>query len=372
MNWSNITSLHLEISALCNAVCPQCARYPAASYYSHPNISHDHVWSIDNVRKRLPLEDLANIKHYLLNGTVGDFITNKDALEIIKHFKQATPSASILINTNGSARSIDWWQELAKITNVKVNFALDGLEDTHYLYRRNTNWQQIINNAKSYIQAGGDAEWTMTIFKHNQHQIDDCKQLASELGFNNFYARHSDRTIVPARDKGGNFTHWLEPADGTPVTLVNREELYKLERKELNFKNGVKFKTTPIHNNIPLPSLDNCDSIRYKSIYIGGNWSVAPCCFLGAISFTKESDYRYENFYNALTDAGLTMDDLVASDSLTVKAIIDRGFDWIYNRITTDQALTACAHHCHPDKSNFRVSRDNVLTSTLHLIVKDV
>ena len=365
MNWSNITSLHLEISALCNAVCPQCARYPAASYYSHPNISHDHVWSIDSVRKRLPLEDLANIKHYLLNGTVGDFITNKDALEIVKHFKLAAPASFISINTNGSARSTAWWQELAKIPNVRVNFALDGLEDTHHLYRRNTNWQQIINNAKAYIQAGGDADWIMTIFKHNQHQIDACNLLASELGFDNFYARHSDRTIVPARDKGGNFTHWLEPADGTPVTGVNREELYKLERKELNFKNGVEFKATPIHNNIPLPSLNNCDSLRDSSIYVGGNWSVAPCCFLGILSFTKEYDHRYKNFYDALTDAGLTMADLIASDSMSVKNIIDRGFAWIYNRITTDKALTGCVYHCHPDKSNFRVSRANLITSIL-------
>ena len=362
MNWSSITSLHLEISSLCNAVCPQCARYPTASHYVHPNISHDHVWSIDSVRKRLPLEDLVNIKRYLLNGTVGDFITNKDALEIVKHFKQASSDSVILINTNGSARSTTWWQQLAKIPNVTVNFAIDGLEDTHHLYRRNTNWQQIIANAKSYIQAGGTAEWTMTIFKHNQHQVESCKQLANELGFNKFYARHSDRTIVPARNKTGTFTHWLEPADGTPVTGVSTVELHKLERMEINFKNRVEPKTQSIHNNIPLPSLNNCDSLRDKSIYIGGNWSVAPCCFLGILSFTKQYDHRYDNFYAALTEAGLTMDSLLASDSFSVKDIINRGFDWIYDRITTDKALTGCVYHCHPDKSNFRISRANLIT----------
>jgi len=361
MKWQEVTSLHLEISALCNAVCPQCARYPGASYYEHPNISPTDVWSIDQVRKRLPLLDLANITNYLLNGTMGDFITNKDALEIVKHFKQASPASCILINTNGSARNTAWWKELATLPNVKVNFAIDGLEDTHHLYRRNTNWQQIINNAKAYIDAGGNAEWTMTIFEHNQHQVDSCKQMSIDLGFLNFYGRHSDRKVVPARNRNGEFTHWLKQANGSPVNGAGLATLDQLVKKELRFKNR-SFKALAEHNDIPLPSLDNCDSLRSKQVYVGGNWSVAPCCFLGIMSFTRETDHRYENFYNALTEAGLTMNDLIASDFLSVKDIIDRGFDWIYDRITTDKALTGCSYHCHPNKANYRISRSNLVT----------
>lgn len=360
MKWQEVKSLHLEISALCNAVCPQCARYPTASYYEHPNISHDHVWTLEQVKARLPAEDLINIKEIMLNGTVGDFITNKDALEIVKHLIESN-NARVKINTNGSARSIGWWAELATTPNLTVNFALDGLEDTHHLYRRNTNWQQIIKNATAYIQAGGNAEWIMTIFEHNKHQIDDCSKLAKQFGFAKFHARHSDRTIVPARDRQGKFTHWLEPASDTP-TSNNRISIDNLIIKEAKLKAGKLNPAIRQDNNIALPSLDNCDSLKLKQIYIGGNWFVTPCCFLGAISFTREYDHRYANFVDGLAEAGFTLEELYVTDKRSVRDIVNTSFDWIYNRITTERALTGCFNHCHPNKANYRLSRANIIT----------
>jgi MoaA/NifB/PqqE/SkfB family radical SAM enzyme len=355
MNWAEVQYLHLEISALCNAVCPQCARYPTAGYYEHPNILPTDVWTIDQVKKNLPQEDLINIKEYLLNGTVGDFITNRDALEIVQYLSAASPGAKFTINTNGSARNSDWWETLAQTPNLIINFALDGLADTHALYRRQTDWDRIISNAQTFIRAGGLATWTMTIFEHNQHQIDACRELALSMGFHKFHARHSDRVIVPARDRNNQVTHWLEPANSSPIPQIRRSTEQELRNKEINFKMG-KLNSQAEHNTIPLPSVTNCDSLRQRSIYVGGNWSVAPCCFLGILSFTQTTDHRFENFHNALTEAGLTMQDLIAG-TLTVSEIVDRGFAWIYDRITTDRALTGCFYHCHPNKSNYRASQ---------------
>ena len=92
-------------------------------------------------------------------------------------------------------------------------------------------------------------------------------------------------------------------------------------------------------------------------IYVGGDWTVVPCCFLGTIAFTREGDDRYQNFINALAENNLTLEDLKANNTQTVADIVDRGFDWIYNRITTPQALTACYKHCHPKDSAFRASQ---------------
>ena len=362
MKWDAVKSLHLEITALCNAACPQCARYPTASYYEHPNIKPTDLWDIDQVRQKLPQQDLVNIKEYLLNGTMGDFIANKDALEIVEYLSSASPAATFVINTNGSARNTAWWTRLAQVPLLTVNFALDGLEDTHYLYRRQTDWNRIVENAKAFIASGGRAVWIMTIFEHNQHQVEACKTMALELGFAEFYARHSDRTSVPARDKSDKVTHWLLPAANSTMLDFKKSNEHELQQWEADLKKG-NLKSNQVHNNIPLPSLDNCDSLKFKSIYIGGNWSVAPCCFLGILSFTQTTDYRFENFSNALTEAGLTMQDLIA-DNKTVREIVDRGFDWIYNRITTPNALTACFNHCHPNKSNFRMSQSTKVAET--------
>jgi MoaA/NifB/PqqE/SkfB family radical SAM enzyme len=361
MNWADVRQLHLEISAQCNAVCPQCARYPTASYYEHPNIQSTDVWTVEQVQQRLPREDLINIEEYLLNGTVGDFITNRDALEIVQYLSSASPNARFIINTNGSARNEKWWQELAQIPNLRVNFALDGLADTHHLYRRQTSWERILENAKSFIHAGGVADWTMTIFAHNEHQIDACRELAHASGFTKFYARHSDRTVVPARDRQGNTTHWLLPATNSPMPSLRKTSELVMINKEANYRAG-KINSRNEHNSISLPSLDNCDSLKRRSIYIGGNWSVAPCCFLGILSFTQSGDHRYQNFLDALTAAGLTEKDLLAEQQ-TVREIVDRGFAWIYDRITTDRALTGCYYHCHPDKSNYRIGQATKLAS---------
>ena len=39
-----------------------------------------------------------------------------------------------------------------------------------------------MNAMKWYIKAGGVARWEFLVFKHNQHQIEEARQLANELG----------------------------------------------------------------------------------------------------------------------------------------------------------------------------------------------
>ena len=51
------------------------------------------------------------------------------------------------MHTNGSAREQNWWKELAKY-RVIVTFGIDGLEDTHHLYRISTDFNKIIDNAQ--------------------------------------------------------------------------------------------------------------------------------------------------------------------------------------------------------------------------------
>lgn len=357
MKWQQIKKLHLEISALCNAACPNCARYPTASYYQLPSIQPTQVWTLEQVKQRFPADSLKNIEWISFNGTVGDFITNIDALEIVKYLhNNSKPTVFKMINTNGSARNLEWWRELATIPNLIVNFGIDGLGDTHHLYRRNTDWQKIIDNAKAFIEAGGIADWIMTIFEHNQHQVDACSEMASNLGFNKFWARHTDRENLPARNRQGEVTHWIRSAVDSPVLVRTiREQDLQFKEKQFLTKNSFQAKQT--HNTIPLPSLTNCDSLAKQEIYVGGDWTVVPCCYIGTIAFTRTGDWRYENFVNAMTENNLTFDDLKASNTQTVADIVDRGFDWIYNRITTPQALTACYNHCHPKDSKFRISQ---------------
>ena len=74
-----------------------------------------------------------------------------------------------------------------------MTFAIDGLEDTNHLYRRNVRWSKLMENIKAFTDAGGEATWAMLIFKHNESQIENCRSLSCTLGFRSFGIQQSAR-----------------------------------------------------------------------------------------------------------------------------------------------------------------------------------
>lgn len=358
MRWKDVKFLHLEITALCNAACPACSRYPTSSYFVHPYISNEDTWTIEQVKKRLPPEDLAGIEMFFINGTLGDFIANFHALEIVEYFRQCAPRASIRINTNGSARTREWWARLGGIPNVYVAFAIDGLENTHALYRRNTDWNRIIENACAFIQAGGTAEWIMTVFKHNEHQVDDCASLAVHYGFTNFTSRFNNRPHVPVRDRNGITLYKLESASNTPMTMLRDVSERDMERKESDFAKNKIITIKQEHIGLPLNGgKSDCGSLTRREIYISAQWAVVPCCFLGNAMFYKESDRYWKDLTDLATQYRVDVSNLVATNERSVAHIVNEGFDWIYESLHTTDALSVCYSNCNSKTAPFAVSQ---------------
>jgi sulfatase maturation enzyme AslB (radical SAM superfamily) len=354
----NIKQLHLEITALCNAACPACARYPTSSYFVHPYISSSDTWTIEQVKKRLPPEDIVGITHFFFNGTLGDFIANYHALEIVEYFKECAPHSKILVNTNGSARTTDWWARLGSIPNVHVAFALDGLENTHNLYRRNTDWNTIIKNAQAFIQAGGTAEWVMTVFKHNEHQVDDCSSLAMHYGFKHFTSRFNNRSHVPVRNRNGKTIYKLESATNTPLTMLQDVNEEWMVDKESKFQRDKVIRVKQERIGLPLNRGKNdCGSLERSEIYISAQWAVVPCCFLGNAMFNKESDCYYDDIVNLAKQHGVDIANLVATDDRTVASIVNAGFDWVYESLHTNDALSICYRACNSKTAPFAVGQ---------------
>jgi MoaA/NifB/PqqE/SkfB family radical SAM enzyme len=360
MKWKDVTNLHLEITALCNATCPACSRYPTSSYFVHPYISNSDTWSIDEVKKRLPPEDIAGIQVFFINGTLGDFVANFHALEIVEYFSQCAPTASITINTNGSARTREWWARLGSIPKVHVTFAIDGLADTHALYRRNTDWNKIIENARAFIQAGGRAEWIMTLFKHNEHQVDDCNALAIEYGFKHFTTRFNNRPHVPVRDRNGKTIYKLESASNTPLTMLRDVSEHLMERREKNFQQNKVITMRQEKTNLPLAGgKADCDSLKRHEVYISAQWTVVPCCFMGNLMFYKESDSYFKDAVDLANKHGVDLSKLVATNERSVANIVNAGFDWVYENLDTADALAVCYSNCNSKTSSFVIGQAN-------------
>ena len=159
---------------------------------------------------------------------------------------------------------MEFAKSLPKLHNIHI--ALDGLEDTHNLYRIGTDWNKIINNAKAFIDVGGYATWEFIRFKHNQHQVEECRQLSKDLGFYCFSVKDTSRYVdnkpYKVLDKDGNILYYLEPPTDTIVSGVDKDIVK-------NYKNFVKESTI------------DCMALRMTQLYIDVNKHLYPCGFLG-------------------------------------------------------------------------------------------
>jgi MoaA/NifB/PqqE/SkfB family radical SAM enzyme len=260
----NVEWLHLESTTRCNAWCPACPRnkqgFGLADGLIEQDISVDKLTEILNM-----LPSLTTIQ---ISGTFGDCISGKNFIQLIDLILSYNNIKNIQIHTNGSLKTIQWWSDFAdKIKHIKhsVIFALDGLEDTHAIYRQNTNFNKIIENATAFISAGGTAVWQFIPFEHNCHQIKDVIKLSKKLGF-------SDIIFIKNRVRFHEQSYHYktgEPVDIKPMKEIkkyNRQQNLPINSKELVKNNKVEF--------------ESCMHLHLKSIYVSATGKISNCCYL--------------------------------------------------------------------------------------------
>jgi len=265
---SDIQVVHVELTTRCNARCPMCMRnYRGLDYNSgYP----DSELSLADIHKIFTPDLLKQLKKINFNGNLGDFAMGRWALEIVQYI--TSYGVEVKINTNGSLRTASWWKKFAHPL-VTIGFAIDGLKDTHQLYRQDTDWQRIIDNATAYINAGGQAVWRFAPFAHNRHQETECKQMAQNLGFKYFQNIFDGRDQGPVFNRDGGFSHWIGPSDQTHNRLPDIKNL--LQGHITWYDKNSKFKNDQ-------PNIQyNCIHKRNREIYLAADGSVYPCCYLG-------------------------------------------------------------------------------------------
>lgn len=211
-------TLQIEPTTSCALACPQCARYYDGA--NNPLMTTAEL-TLDDIKRLCPVDWVKRLEKMFLCGNYGEPVAAQDCLKILKWFKEINPNIVLGVNTSGSLRNTEWWDELAIILSGPLDyvvFSIDGLEDTNHIYRRNSSWSKIIANATSFISAGGSAHWDMLVFEHNQHQIDQAEALARELGFTWFRTKYTDRPITQN-------IQWLKKVSVTDVAVVNETKI---------------------------------------------------------------------------------------------------------------------------------------------------
>ena len=310
-NLENIKTIHLEVTSRCQASCPMCVRNVQGSIDS-PNLILSEI-TLDQFKEWFPINFIHQLDRLYMCGNTGDPIIAKDTLAIFQYLREVNPTIDLSMNTNGSARTQNWWKELA-LANVKVIFGIDGLEDTHSLYRIGTDYQQILRNARAFIDAGGHAEWHMLIFEHNKHQIEDCRAVSVQFKFGRFVAKHTSRfqnDSLQVLNKDGTTSHILQPS---------------IKSKQI---------TEKLSSQRPVIS---CKVKEPGSLYISAEGKIAPCCWL-EFNAVPNISASYIDFANK----GFTNPDL---NLQTLADVFNGNFFNDIEKTWASDPLHSCSRQC--------------------------
>ena len=254
-----MVSFHIEPTSKCTLECPLCDRTWFYETFKKRNL---HEINIDHIVKFVGVN--AEVS---MCGNNGDPIYHSKFLELCKKFKDN--NCRLSISTNGSAKTETWWQKLKSILNNDdcIIFALDGLEDTNHLYRKNAKWDSIMTAVKILKDNDFKMIWQFIPFKHNQHQIYDASNLSKELGFDEFKLLPSDR--------------WLGNKELMPDKeyIDNYHEHQKAVLIDKNYESGME---------------PNClkNELPSNNLYIDSEGDFYPCCWMGTYR------YRYKSVFS--------------------------------------------------------------------------
>ena len=176
--------ISIDSSSRCNLSCPGCARTKSMQKGTNGSISD---MPMEYFKALVRPEN--NIRRLTYNLTLSDPIYSGVFLEQLEYLNNLDYRPNINISTNGSGRSKKWWELLSTLLKIddRIEFAIDGLEDTNHLYRVNSKWNSIINGIKILRENWqGEMMWRYVIFEHNYHQVLKAAKFAKQLGFDKF------------------------------------------------------------------------------------------------------------------------------------------------------------------------------------------
>lgn len=309
----------VEVTTKCNAACPQCKR--TINSDSLPLFDVD----FETFKKWFPLDTVSNISTFLFSGNHCDAPSNKYIVEIIEYIIENS-EASIIIETNGSLRSEDWWFELGMLcgSRLSVTFDVDGTDqEMHSRYRINTNLKKILSNMESLSYTRANINVFTVIFKHNHDYLQQIQDMCKEYGAKTFEYVQSNRF----RDNNEK-QYSLEQVIATDTITNNNSRAKFFQDRDIT-------------------SID-CYWEKDKKLFIGASGHVYPCCHIASIAEGKnlydygESRTLHEDFKSVLTqDTCLHNNALV---EILNSSLYVNGMD--KNHLNTNNAEKQCRNFC--------------------------
>ena len=189
INWDH---WHIEPSSICTLKCPRCPRAEV------PDTLLNHQLSLSFFQNQIGADVIQKLRKITFCGNDGDPIYCRDLMEICRWIKTVNPSIHLVIITNGSYRSAEWWQALGRILDDhdEINWSIDGWDQaSNEQYRVNCDWNSIMQGIKSFATVNRDTYrvWAAIAFRFNEHDLPRMQQQAQDLGMDLFQITKSTK-----------------------------------------------------------------------------------------------------------------------------------------------------------------------------------
>lgn len=296
--------LDIELTSFCNIECKGCFR--VISKHADKILNKEYI-DIDTIRERFQKEMFPSIKIINFCGSVDEPTSHPQFFDIIRHF--ADWGAHINIATNGSLRTTKWWTELASIlpSSHAVTWGIDGSDELSEVYRQGSNFTKVEQNYRAFNAAGGRSNWQFIVFEHNEHQLEEAKQKASDEGFKNF------KTIISHRK---------------------------------DTKGDVKAaKTEKIDNAVEIPYV-SCKYGNQKRIFINHTGNVIPCCHLNSKMMEYNVTGIHKDEFETLLDENDYKNTINLENASIEDAINSRIWKGIIDSWDSDNPVPRCMQVC--------------------------
>jgi MoaA/NifB/PqqE/SkfB family radical SAM enzyme len=256
----------MELTDKCQAACPMCARNHNG-YGTRPFLSNTEI-SVQDFKRWFPAEFLQTLDVFYSSGNYGDPAFATDCIEIYKYVRESNPNIYTSIHTNGSLRKTDWWAELAQYTTDMI-FAVDGFKGKHELYRRNTDFDHVVQNIQAVIRAGGSVKVDSLVFAHNEDDVGELEKFLLNLGVSSVQFKHTNRfySVVdfPVYDKNNKFAYNLNPSKATKVT-------HSVE----------KLLDSDVRTSLVSSAVIDPKCVNNQEIFVDCRGNLFPCSYLGS------------------------------------------------------------------------------------------
>ena len=358
--------IHWELTDLCNLKCPMCPRTDIDNYCRPIKNIHKTQFYLKDIKNYFTDAFLKKLNGVDFCGNFGDPCIARDFYEICAYLIEGY-AVNIMVSTNGSMRGPEWWKKLGALfsgTDSRIEFHIDGLEDTNHLYRIGADWQKLMANTEAYISTGARADWIFILFKHNQHQVEIAREIADRRGFHSFVlvdsGRFPDGGKYRFQHPGGHpaalekASIGFRPGKGgksLPIQKSNTDEKEKMGVNPTIQSEPVGRGSQPNKKSGRIKAVNGitCKASKHNRFYIDAGGYVAPCCWV-----SNNDPENPGNMLTAVTIAGRNPDEFNLRSRPIDQILQDPLFENFFEQLWKQDALSTCRKKCGKKHRNIR------------------